>query len=362
MTGACADCLRRAWLLRELAGHLEPLRAEIAEILLLGDEDLVGAVGGRHRDRVLERRLAFDPAQARHDAKRAGLETICLCDPEYPPRLADLPSPPAVIHVAGGLHRFLISANAEAVAVVGSRRGSTYGIGVARSLASGLATAEVPVISGLAVGIDSAAHQGALSAGGPEVLTVAVLPGSADKPYPQGARSLYRELLKRGVAISELPPHTSVRRWMFLARNRIIAALAAMTIVVEASSGSGALLTADYARELGRPVGAVPGRVTGPQAAGPHGLIRDGAHLIDGPQTVLDLLFESGARTAVIDDRPHISDDLRSLLDVIEAGHDTPEALRRRGLDPEHSLAALALLELAGYIRRGAGGRFAVLP
>ncbi len=362
MTGACGDCLRRAWLLRELAGHLEPRRAEIAEILLLGDEDLVAALGGRHRNELLDRWRGFDPVQARRELTQAGLETICPCDPAYPARLADLPSPPAVIHVAGGLRRFLAAANAEAVAIVGSRRGSAYGTGVARSLACGLAGAGVPVISGLAVGIDSAAHQGALSAGGPGIRTVAVLPGSAHDPYPRGARSLYHQLLNAGVAISELPPGTSVRKWMFLARNRIIAALATMTIVVEASPGSGALLTAGYAGELERLVGAVPGRITGVQAAGPHGLIRDGAHLIDGPQTVLDLLFEAGARTVVVDDRPEISEDLQSLLAVIEAGHDTPAALRRRGLDPEHSLAALALLELAGYVRRGAGGRFTVMP
>jgi DNA processing protein len=362
MTGACADCLRRTWLLKELAGHLEPVRSEIAEILALEDEDLVAAVGGRHRHRLGERRRAFEVAEARREVERAGLETICRCDGEYPARLEDLLCPPAVIHVAGGLRRFLAAVSAEPVAVVGSRRGSAYGTGVARSLASGLAIAGVPVISGLAMGIDSAAHQGALAAAGDVGRTVAVLPGSADEPYPRGARNLYRQVVKGGVAVSELPPGVSVRSWMFLARNRIIAALAAMTIVVEAGPGSGALLTADYARALERHVGAVPGRITGLQAAGPHELISTGAHLIDGPQTVLDLLFEAGTRTAMVDDRPQLSDDLRRLLDVIGAGHDTPAALRRQGIGPEHSLSALALLELAGYIQRGAGGRFILVP
>jgi DNA processing protein len=362
MTAACADCLRRTWLLKELAGHLEPVRSEISGILALGDEDLVAALGGRHRQRFSERRLAFDPAEARRTARRAGLETICRCDPEYPACLEDLLAPPAVIHVAGGLRRFLVAAGAETVAVVGSRRATTYGTGVARSLAAGVATAGVPVISGLAMGIDSAAHQGAVSARGSGPRTIAVLPGSASEPYPRGARSLYHQLVKVGIAISELPPDTSVRRWMFLARNRIIAALATMTIVVEAGTGSGALVTAHYAREMGRDVGAVPGRITGLQTVGPHGLIREGAQLIDGPQTILDLLFEAGTRTAAVDDRPRLSDDLRRLLEVIGAGHDTPAALRRQGILPEHSLAALAMLELAGYIQRGAGGRFTVMP
>jgi DNA processing protein len=212
------------------------------------------------------------------------------------------------------------------------------------------------------MGIDSAAHQGAVSAGGPGPCTIAVLPGSAGDPYPRGARSLYRQLVKAGVAVSELPPSTSVRRWMFLARNRIIAALATMTILVEAGPGSGALLTVNYAREMKRLVGAVPGRITSPQAAGPHGEISAGAHLIDGPQTVLDLLFEPGTRTAVVDDRPPLSADLQRLLAVIGSGHDTTAALRRQGVVPEHGLAALALLELAGYIQRGPGGRFTVVP
>jgi DNA processing protein len=148
---------------------------------------------------------------------------------------------------------------------------------------------------------------------------------------------------------------------MFLARNRIIAGLAAMTIVVEAGQDSGALLTVRCAEALERPVGAVPGRITSPQAAGPHSLIGRGAHLVDGPQPVLDLLFGVGERTAA-DDRPELSDSLQVLLEVIRAGDDTPAALRRRGIRPEDSLAALALLELAGYVQRGPGGRFTVMP
>src|ERR1700749_2615256 len=120
MTGACADCLRRAWLLQGLAGHLGPARSEIAEILALEAEDRVAGVGGRHRHRLTERRRAFELAEARREVERAGLETICRCDGEYPARLEDLLSPPAVLHVAGGLRRFLAAVNAEPVAVVGS--------------------------------------------------------------------------------------------------------------------------------------------------------------------------------------------------------------------------------------------------
>jgi DNA processing protein len=211
----------------------------------------------------------------------------------------------------------------------------------------------------MAAGIDCAAHQGALSTGGP---TFAVLPGPADQPYPRGARGLYRQLLTAGATISELPPGVGVRSWMFLARNRITAGLASITIVVEAGDRSAALLTARHAAQLGRLVGAVPGRITAPQAAGPNRLISEGAHLVSGAQDVLDLLFEAGTHTAPADDRPSLSSELTELLTAIEAGDDTAAALLRRGILADEGLAALASLELAGYVRRGPGGKFTVLP
>jgi DNA processing protein len=335
------------------------VRAEIEQLLALSPADLIAAVGGRRRT-DLERALArFDAGAARRQARAAGLELICRCDEAYPVRLAQLPSAPAVLHVAGGLDRFLASAAADPVAIVGARRASAYGVDAARSLGRGLGSAGVTVVSGMAFGIDSAAHAGALSVGGP---TVAVLPGPADSPYPRARRALYRQLIESGAAVSELPGGSTVRRWMFTARNRIVAALAAMTVVVEAGARSGALLTAAFARGLDRPVGAVPGRITAPQAVGPNGLLARGACLVRGPQDVLDAVFGAGARTARTDDRPELDSDQRALLRAIADGQDTAAALSRAGVALEQGLAELATLELAGYIRRGPGGRFAVLP
>jgi DNA processing protein len=148
---------------------------------------------------------------------------------------------------------------------------------------------------------------------------------------------------------------------MFLARNRIIAALAAMTVVVEAGEYSGALVTARLARELERPVGAVPGRVTAPQAAGPNGLLAAGARVVRGPQDVLDHLFGAGVRRAA-DARPRPPVELRALLAAVADGHDTIAALTRVGFEPERGLTGLAALELGGYLRRAPGGRFTVAP
>ena len=356
---ACDRCLARTWLLARLAAHLEPVRGRIALVLALGDDDLMAAVGGE-RQAVIRGELAgFDADRARARAAGAGLETICRCDPSYPVRLRALESPPAVLYVAGGLERFLRLAGEDPVALVGARRASPYGLEIARSLGRGLGGAGITVLSGMALGIDSAAHAGALSGGAP---TVAVLPGAADHPYPATKRGLYREICSGGAAVSELPPGAAVWRWTFPARNRIVAALAAMTIVIEAGERSGALLTAGYARSLGRPVGAVPGRITSALSVGPNGLLAAGAHVVRGPQDVLDQLFGAGMRSVPSEDRPELAPELRLLLAAIGDGHDTAGALERAGFPAQQGLAALASLELAGYVRRGAGGRFSVTP
>ena len=246
-------------------------------------------------------------------------------------RLRALAGPPAVLYVAGGLDQMVDLLFEEPVAIVGSRRASPYGLDVARSLGRGLAVAGVTVVSGMAIGIDSAAHAGALEAGGP---TVAVLPASANRPYPPGKRALHRRIVAGGAAVSEVGPGAGVWRWMFPARNRIIAALAAMTVVVEAGERSGALVTARLARGLGRPVGAVPGRVTTPQAAGPNGLLAAGACVVRGPQDVLDHLFGVGER-AVAEPRRQPPPELRSLLQAIAEGHETAAALARAGFGPD---------------------------
>src|SRR5260370_12337432 len=149
---------------------------------------------------------------------------------------------------------------------------------------------------------------------------------------------------------------------MFPARNRLIAGLAATTVVVEAGQRSGALVTARVWHELGRPVGAVSGRVTSPPAAGPHGLLAAGAHLVRGPQDVLDALFGAGIRTVGRDARPELSPQQRRLLAAIEDATDTPDALAQAGLDADRGLAAMAGLELDGSVRRGPGGRFEIVP
>jgi DNA processing protein len=342
-----------------VAGHLDLVRDRTLALLELEDQQLIAAVTGGRRAEIERERREFDPSAARRRAKAERLDVVCRCSDGYPASLAQLASPPAVLHVGGGLQRLEALLVARPVAVVGARRASPYGIAVSRSLGRGLAAAGITVISGMAIGIDAAAHQGALSGAG---VTIAVLPGGADVPYPPSARALHRRIRERASVVSELPPGTRVRRWMFPARNRIIAALSAMTVVVEARQGSGALLTARAALELGRLLGAVPGRITSPLAAGPHELLTSGALLIDGPQAALDGLFGIGARVVPSRTDVALAPELRPLLDALAEGHDTATALATAGIDPDRALSALAALELAGRVRREAGGRFSVLP
>jgi DNA processing protein len=205
------------------------------------------------------------------EAARKGIRLVCPGDPEWPPQLDDLGARrPYALWIRGSDLR---SCCTQAVSVVGSRAATAYGTHVGTQIAADLAERSWTIISGAAFGIDSAAHHGALLAGG---RTIAVLACGADVPYPYGHATLLETIAASGTVVSEYPlgwPPTSTR---FLARNRLITALSAGTVVVEAGLRSGAVNAARHARDLGRPVMAVPGPVTSSQSAGCHQLIRDG--------------------------------------------------------------------------------------
>jgi DNA processing protein len=352
---ACDDCLRRTALIAAIGGRLQfefKRRTAPARVLALPDEDLlaIGASGD-----VRRRYARFDAPAARARASAAGLVTVCGCRAAYPERLRDLADPPAVLHVLGDPG---VLGAQDGVAVVGARRASPYGLDVARAIGRGLSVARVPVTSGLALGIDSAAHAGALDGPG---ATVGVLAGSADVPYPVRGWRLHAAVAAHGAVVSELPPGASAHRWCFVARNRIIAALAAVTVVVQATDRSGSLTTADFAAELGRAVGAVPGLVTSRLSAGTHQLIQAGAPLVSGPADVLELLaaatgevFDPPAASAA----PRLDGPLTDLLAAVEDGQGTLGELASTPEQARSTLARLGELEHLGLIRRGFAGRW----
>jgi DNA processing protein len=278
----------------------------------------------------------------------------------YPASLEDLGGQaPAAIHGLGE-REIVTSLDPDAtVTIVGSRRATAYGIGVAEELARLLSSAGFTVVSGMAYGIDAAAHRGALAGGG---TTVAVLGGGPDHVYPPSQRGIYRRIAEAGAVISEREPGERAERWSFPARNRIMAALASMTVVVEAADPSGSLITADLANELGRAVGAVPGPVTSRASAGTNRLIFEGAAVVRDAQDVLDRLCGVGAPD-VRNAGPPLDDVAAGLLDLVEAGCDTLDAVATQATVPAGQVAVgLATLELLGYVRTDAAGRYERTP
>jgi DNA processing protein len=362
---ACGDCLARTWLIARLAGAIEIARHEkrrLSEILALPEEKLIAGLGGARASAIAEELERLDVDVLREAIASARLEAVCRHDPGYPARLGDLDDAPAVLFVAGGAQRLAglvgggLDQGPRAVSVVGTRRASPDGLEVARGLGRGLAAGGVTVVSGMALGVDSAAHAGALDAG---ARTVAVLAGGADVPYPPSKARLHRLISERGCVVSELPPGFVALRWCFPARNRIIAALGHMTIVVEAARRSGSLITAEIAADLGREVGAVPGPVTAWRAAGTNALLRDGATLIRDAGDALDAAVGIDRHDAPA---LHVEPRLRALLCAVADGRDTLAALTRTPDDVAPTLAALTELELLGHLRRVAGGRYVVIP
>jgi DNA processing protein len=342
-----------------MSGHIETAwlaRRPLPAVLTLDDEALIAALGGSERARIARDYERFDATASRAVCGEHAVAAVCRCDARYPAALHELPDVPAVLFVRGEMARLQRCLARDGVAIVGARRGSPYGLEQARSLGRGLATAGLTVVSGMALGVDAAAHVGALEATG---ATVAVLAGGPEQAYPASKRELHRRIAAHGAVVGEMPPCTRVRRWCFPARNRLIAALARATVVVEAGLRSGSLITATLAAELGREVAAVPGLVTSPLAAGTNALIADGATLVRDPRDVLELLFGSAApRLAAAPAEPALPADLGMLLERVGGGHDTVAALTAGGLPVDAVLAGLAQLELRGWVRRTAGGRY----
>ena len=368
MSAACDSCLRRSWLVARLAGRIELARHErrpLREILALSNDRLLDGVGGDARAPIAVELEELDTAELRRAADVAGLEVVCQHGAGYPARLLDLADAPAALWIAGGCDRLstLVGGDLEdgprSVAVVGTRRASAEGLEVARALGRGLAVAGVTVVSGMALGIDSGAHAGALEGGG---RTVAVLAGGADVPYPRTKAMLYAKIGGVGCVVSEMPPGMRPFAWCFPARNRTIAALSHMTVVVEAASRSGSLITAELAADLGREVGAVPGPVTTWRSAGANALLRDGATLVRDVRDVLDAVLgvEGGqaARSLTTPRPPDLEPRLQRLLDAVDAGRDTVGALARHPAEVAEIVAGLTELELLGTLRRVAGGRY----
>jgi DNA processing protein len=367
---ACDACLRRTWLVARLAGAIEIARHEkrvLREILALRDARLIDVLGPAAGGDVAAELEGVETGELRAAAEAAGLAAICRHDRRYPRLLKHLRDRPAVLFIAaaedplGRLRRFVGDGDDDerpTVAIVGARRASPEGNEIARALARSIGALEVTVVSGMALGVDSAAHTGALDARGG---TVAVLAGGADIPYPSSKRSLYRRIVEHGCVVSEMPPGFTPFKWCFPARNRTIAALGHMTVVVEAAERSGSLITAEVAADLGRDVGAVPGPITSWRSKGANALLHDGAVLVRDADDVLDVVLGLDHERSD-DPGAGLPPRLASLMRAVAGGRNTLAALAGTPDQAQATLAALTELELHGRLRRAPGGRYVVVP
>jgi DNA processing protein len=395
MSGSCDACLRRGYLLGLLAGRIAGLAGRPgrpSRLLALDDAALASAVGGKGTAEALAFLGRFEPRRARADLRRAEVQAVCRHHDGYPGQLADLEDPPAVLFCRGRVELLAALADEPAATIVGTRDATPYAVEVAHELGRGLGVAGIVTISGMALGVDGAAHRGTLGARG---ATIAVLAGGPDVVYPRRHAQLHAEIADNGVVIAELPPGQRPYRWSFPARNRLMAALGRMTVVVEAGEGSGTLITAEFAAQLGRTLGAVPGQVGTRAAAASNRLLREGAVVIRDATDALDELFGVGTSTSThtstntggacrgvrptqrpaTDDRadgdhspgavpkrtgngrrrppaPECDPLDQRLLDAVEARLDLNGIASFAGLPANETRAALARLEARGLVRR----------
>ena len=312
----------------------------------------LGPTPPSERDRAERRLLAW---------RREGFEAVCITDPGYPRLLRTVVDAPLVLSVWGRLE----PEDALALAMVGSRRATRYGTEMSRRLARELSESGLTIVSGLARGVDAAAHRGALDGGG---RTVAVLGSGLRNVYPREHRKLAEQIAARGAVLSELDVDAAPRAGNFPRRNRIITGMTLGTLVVEAAIKSGSLVSARHALEQNRDVFAVPGPAQSENAAGVHALLKDGAALVTRAQDVLDelrpevreLLSEIRASSAA--PRAGLDDVERRILAELETALDVDGLLERVELPIDRVLAALTSLEVKGLVWSLPGGMYQSKP
>ena len=299
-------------------------------------------------------RLSVEARAVRMRAEEGGVGVLPWDDRRYPSTLLATSDAPPVLWFRGSLDAL----QRPAVAIVGSRTATAVALETAQRLAEDLASRGIAVVSGLARGVDSAAHRGALRSG----CTIAVLGSGVDRVYPPEHKTLARDIAARGLVLSEFHPHAAPLKFHFPLRNRIISGLSRAVVIVEASEDSGSLITAACALEQGREVMAVPGNVLTGRNKGAHALIRDGAKIVEAADDIVDELGWSGSVAPMADITPtheitEVCDPLLLLMRRGEA-YDLDGLAQAAGVSGVRLLPRLLELELQGLIERVAGGRF----
>jgi DNA processing protein len=320
----------------------------------------VAGVGPKLADRIAHARRDVDPDGELELCRRHGVRLMPFEDLDYPPPLKDIPDPPPLLYVRGTIS----PADQLAIALVGSRRSTPYGARIAERLAASLARVGITVVSGLARGVDAAAHRGALKAGG---RTLAVLANGLAEVYPPEHVELARQVSESGALLSEMPMSQQPLAGLFPQRNRIISGLCLGVVVIEATPRSGSLVTARHALEQNREVFAVPGPVDSLSSQGCHHLIRDGARLVESVDDILEELGPLVREVRPSADEPPVrhpaelalSDHERSLLGQLGDLPTTVDTLiTQTGLTASQVMATMSVLEMRRLVRRISGQQF----
>jgi DNA processing protein len=289
--------------------------------------------------------------------KEVGGEIVTLRDDSYPKRLRDIYDPPALLYVRGELKR----EDELAISIVGSRKTSTYGRWVTEKMSQDLARRGVTIVSGMARGIDSLAHWGAITGGG---RTIAVLGCGVDVIYPSENRNLFAKIIGQGAVLSEFPMGSPPEGGHFPKRNRIISGLSLGVVVVQASEDSGSLITANYALEQGREVFAVPGNVGSEGSRGTHQLIKDGARLVESSEDILEEIWPQWRREKEVIQKVEgperdLSQEERKLYELLgESPLHIDVLIRESQFDPGKVSSLLLNLELKGLVSQWPGKCF----
>ncbi|MGB9757577.1 MAG: DNA-processing protein DprA [Candidatus Bipolaricaulaceae bacterium] len=352
-----------AWVGLNLLPSLTPRRRKALLERFGGPEEAWEALGrgplpelfGEAANQIWEERRKAHPHEELEKAARAGARIVTFEEEGYPEPLREIPDPPPVLYLLGEWRE----GDRMAVGMVGTRRATSYGVLVAKKLGQELAERGVTVVSGMAPGIDTAAHEGALLSG----RTLAVLGTGLGKPYPAGSEKLMARIAEKGAVLSEFPWDMEGAQWTFPRRNRLIAGLSLLVVVVEAPERSGALITADYALEQGKEVLAVPGPITSAASVGTNRLIREGAK----PVLSVDDILEELGMLPLLRERPKPVPELPpEAAKVYELLSREPlsieDIVAQTGLS--HTKVAQILVELAlsGFVEELPGRRFLGKP
>jgi len=362
-SGADYDAERQAWIGFNLVSGVGPVRTERLLDLFGALADAWSAAPARLRhvlddgtiERLVQIRNGGEVDATIERMNETGVVVVLLTDADYPALLAEIPAPPPLLYVQGDLLR----SDREAVAIVGTRRMTAYGRDMTASISAGLARAGVTVISGLALGVDGAAHQAALDAGG---RTIAVKGCGIAHPYPATHRNLSAAIVGNGVLIAEYPPDRKPDAANFPARNRIISGLSLATVVIEAPERSGALITVSFAADQGREVFVVPGDVRSLMSAGCNALLRDGARAVRSAEDILEDLNIGGRATASPTQTALPMDDAeRRVIDQLTREPRHIDEIAAALGAPIHQIATqLMMLELMGSVRNTGAQHYAL--